>query len=70
VRAIAGYDGKPQSASVRLNSTKTGAIVAGVSWQNGWGGQAGSMADRMQRKDLADAADEIARNIAKNLPRK
>lgn len=68
VRAVGGYDGKPQSASVRLNSTKTGEIIAGLSWQNGWGGQAGSMADRMKRKDLAEAADQIARELVKSLP--
>lgn len=67
-RAAAGYDGKPQSASVRLTSVATGAIVAGLSWQNGWGGQAGSMADRVQRKDLTEAAAEISKELAKNLP--
>ena len=68
-KTVGGYDGKPQSASVRLTSTRTGAIVAGLSWQNGWGGEPGSMLDRTKRKDMAEAADEIAKEIAKNIPR-
>ena len=59
VKAVGSYDGNPQSASVRVNSTIDGKILAGLSWQNGWGGQAGSIADRMSRKGLAQAAKEI-----------
>jgi hypothetical protein len=70
VKTVGGYDGKPQSASVRLNSTKNGEIVTGLSWQNGWGGTPGSWADRAQRKDIADAADEIAKRIAGTLAAK
>src|SRR4030042_3484717 len=52
--------GKPQSATARINSTKSwGEIIAGVSWQNGWGGAAGSIADRSMRKDITGAAKEI-----------
>ena len=68
-RSASGDDGLPQSASVRINSTHTGAIIAGISWQNGWGGQSGSMADRTMRKDLTEAAEEIAEEIAKRLAR-
>jgi len=60
VRAAGGYDQQPQSASARINSTHTGQVIAGISWQNGWGGQAGSIADRTMRKGLAEAAAEIA----------
>lgn len=60
VRSVAGYDDLPQSASARLNSTHTGQIVAGMTWQNGWGGQATSIMDRQMRSDIADAADDIA----------
>lgn len=59
VRAAGGYDQNPQSASVRLNSTHNGQILAGLTWQNGWGGVAGSPADRIMRKGLAEAAAEI-----------
>ena len=50
VKAAAGYDGLPQSASARLNSTHDGKIISGVSWQNGWGGAAGSPADSNHEK--------------------
>ena len=66
-RSAAGRDGLPQSASVRINSTHTGAILSGLSWQNGWGGQAGSIADRTMRKDLSEAASEIARELTARL---
>ena len=66
-RSAAGMDGRPQSASVRLNSTHTGQILAGVTWQNGWGGMHGSIADRLMRKDLNQAAQDIARELMKQL---
>ena len=55
VRTAGGYDQNPQSASVRLNSTHNGQVLAGLTWQNGWGGAAGSPADRVLRKGLAEA---------------
>lgn len=70
VKAAGGYDGRPQSASARLNSTTDGKILAGVSWQNGWGGQAGSMADRTMRKDLSGAAAEITRSLVLRIRKK
>ena len=70
VKAAAGNDGRPQSASARLNSTTDGKILAGVSWQNGWGGMEGSMADRTMRKDLAGAAKEITRSLIRQIRQK
>ena len=67
VRSAGGYDDQPQSASARLSSTATGRVVAGISWQNGWGGQAGSLIDRAMRKGLAQAAKDIADGLMKNL---
>ena len=67
VKVASGYDGLPQSASVRLNSTYNGQLIAGVSWQNGYGGQAGSIADRMMRSDVSSAAKEIVSELMKNL---
>lgn len=64
VRAAGGYDQQPQSASARMTSTRDGQLLAGVSWQNGFGGQAGSIADRVMRKGLAEAASEIAAALA------
>jgi hypothetical protein len=60
VRASGSYDQTPQSASARMNSTLNGQVIAGVTWQNGFGGGAGSAADRVMRKGLSEAAAEIA----------
>lgn len=67
VRAAGGHDQQVQSASARVNSTDTGQVVAGITWQNGWGGEAGSIADRTMRKGLAEAAAEIAEALVKSL---
>lgn len=64
VRAAGGYDQQPQSASARLNSTADGQLLAGTTWQNGFGGRAGSMADRVMRQGLSQAAAQIANEIA------
>ncbi len=68
VKGAGAYDNQIQSASARASSTHTGRIIAGVTWQNGWGGQAGSMADRTMRKGLAEAAQEITESLAVSLP--
>jgi hypothetical protein len=67
VRAAAGYDGQPQSAAARVNSTHTGRVLAGVNWQNGWGGMPGSPADRTMRSGLVNAARQIVDAITPNL---
>ena len=67
VRTVAGYDDKPQSASIRLVHTSDGLLVGGLAWQNGKGGVAGSPLDRAQRKDIVDAAEEIARALAEQM---
>jgi hypothetical protein len=64
IRTAGGYDQNPQSASARMNSTHNGQVLAGVTWQNGFGGVAGSPADRVMRKGLTDAASEIANALA------
>lgn len=64
VRTVGGYDQQPQSASARMNSTQSGQLLAGVTWQNGYGGMAGSPADRVMRKGLSEAAIEIADALA------
>jgi len=63
VKSVTGYDGKPQSASVRINSTNNWEVIAGVSWNNGWGGRAGSIADRTMRVDIAEAAYQIVNQL-------
>jgi hypothetical protein len=50
-----------------MNSTDTGQILAGVTWQNGWGGECGSMADRTMRSGLSQAARQIADALAARL---
>ena len=47
-----------------MTSTENGALIAGVTWQNGFGGQAGSVVDRVMRKGLSQAASEIANELA------
>ena len=59
VSAVGGYDQMPQSASIQIVNTKTFDIMAGINWQNGWGGQQGSIADRVMRKGLTRSAKEI-----------
>lgn len=70
VKGAAGHDGQPESASARVSSTRSGRILAGVTWQNGWGGQAGSMADRTMRKGVNEAAEEIAGALGEAIPLK
>ncbi len=66
-KSVDAADGTPESASVRITSTVSGEIIAGITWQNGWGGQRGSIADRTMRKNLSEAAREIAREIMKRI---
>jgi hypothetical protein len=68
-KSVAGYDGRPESASVRLISTATGSLLIGSTWQNGRGGAQGSPADGMMRSNLSEAATEIAAGIGENLRR-
>ena len=64
VKSVMADDGTPESAVARLTSTRTTEIVAGISWQNGWGGQRGSIADRVMRQNLAEAATQITKELA------
>jgi hypothetical protein len=66
-KSVDAADGTPESASVRITSTTSGEIIAGITWQNGWGGQSGSIADRIMRKNLSEAASEIAGEIMKRI---
>jgi len=66
-KSVDAADGTPESASVRITSTSSGEVLAGITWQNGWGGQRGSIADRTMRKNLSDAAREISGEIMKRI---
>lgn len=67
VRTVAGRGDKPQSASVRLVHTRDGSLIAGLAWQNGDSGPPDTLADAIIRKDLGEAAQEIARALAKQM---
>ena len=67
VRSVGGRGGTVESATATVLSTDTGNMLAGVSWQNAWGGQSGSIADRMMRKGLTDAAVEMASALAQRI---
>ena len=68
-RAVAAADGTPESASIRITDTRSGRIITGITWQNGHGGTRGSVADRMMRKNLSEAANEIADELVRRLSR-
>ena len=67
VKSVAATDGTPESASVRLTDTENGNIIVGITWQNGYGGMRGSVADRTMRKNLSQAANEIAKELVRRL---
>ncbi len=67
VKSVAGYDDRPESASVRLVSTATGRLIIGATWQNGKGGAKGSAADGVMRVNLSSAARKIAKGIGREL---
>lgn len=67
VRTANGYDSNPDSASIKLISTKSGKVLAGGTWQNGSGGMKGSPADRMARTGLSEAGEDIADALAKEI---
>ncbi len=60
VKAMIGWDGKPQIVMARLISTHTSDVITDLSWQNGWGGDFGSVADRTMRKSVVEAARQIS----------
>jgi hypothetical protein len=67
VKTVAGYDGKPNSATARVLDTANGRLLAGVTWQNGKGGERGSAADNLMRSDVSVAAKKIAEGIGSAL---
>lgn len=68
VKSAAQHDNEIASASARVNSTHTGRVIAGVTWQNGRGLNAGSPGDRIMKKGLVEAAAEIAEALSKSIP--
>lgn len=66
-KSVSGIDGTPESASVRVTDTGSGAVIAAVTWQNGWGGMRGSIADRVMRENLSEVAGDIAKELDERL---
>lgn len=64
VKATIDYDGTPRNVSVRLNSAVNGKLLAGLTWQNGWGCARGSGCDMSMHKDISETAAEIAKGLA------
>lgn len=67
IKAVFLADGKPSSVSARLSSTHTGELLAGISWQAGWGGMYGSIAHNVMSQNVNDAAEEIANELSERL---
>lgn len=63
VRSEPGYDSLPESATVRLVSTRSQETIAALNWANSRLGARGSPADRMVRKSTAEAAQNIVRDL-------
>jgi len=68
-RSVARSDGRLESASVRVTSTHTGQIIAGTTFQGGWGGARGSILDSVMASSLDDAAQKVAAVLADALRR-
>ncbi len=63
VKTMIGWDGKPQIVTARLINTHTSEVITGLSWENGWGGDFGSVADRTMRKGASEAARQISASL-------
>jgi len=68
VSTSGGHSGSPQSASITSNSTHNGKLISGLTWLNGWGGQETSVADRVMRQSIPQAAKQITKELVKGLP--
>ena len=67
VKTVAGYDGRPESATAKIVATATGQLIVGVTWQNGKGGAQGSIMDGVMRSNLSAVAKQIDLGIEKAL---
>ncbi|MFC1500592.1 hypothetical protein ACFL6T_06230 [Candidatus Zixiibacteriota bacterium] len=67
LKTMIGWDGNPQVVTARLIDTRTAEVITGFSWENGWGGDFGSVADRAMRKSVSEAARQISMTILNRL---
>lgn len=65
--SVDARDGTPESASVRVTYVATGEFIAGITWHNALGGMGASIADRTMRKNLSQAAADIAKELSRRL---
>ena len=63
IKTMIGWDGKPQVVTVKLIDTMTAEVITGFSWENGWGGDFGSVADRAMRRSVPEAARQISTSL-------
>ena len=65
VKTVDADDGTPESASVRITDTSTGQVITGLTWQNKKMGS--KLVYILTRKNLSDAAKEIAEKLSKRI---
>ena len=70
VRSTDDGEGRPQNANALIYSVETGQLVTGVKWENGHGfGIRGSVTNEAMKADQHEAAEQIAEELAKVIPR-
>ena len=61
-------NGLIETAVARASSTHTGKIIAGINWQNSRTGLAAGLGGKTANKGMAETAQEIAKDLARELP--
>jgi hypothetical protein len=59
--------GRPMEIHLNLYSTDTGKRLIELDWENGWGGQAGSMADRSRKNNFTESAEAVSSRLISEL---
>jgi hypothetical protein len=60
-------DGTPDTVSVRLIDIIKGNFLIGIRWENAWGGASDSEANRIMRRNIFQAAEDIAKELLERL---
>ena len=70
VKSTNDDEGRPQNANAMIYSIDSGRLITGVNWENGHGfGMRGSLTNQAMKVNQHDAAEEIAEELAKVIPR-
>jgi hypothetical protein len=70
VKSTDDDEGRPRSATALLYAIDSGNLITGVTWENGYGfGVEGSVTNQMLRADQHEAAEKIATELARVIPR-